>query len=197
MQPQTFVFFGIVGSGKGTQVKLLMDFLKNKDGKGCAYIGTGDIFRKILESSETDFDIQVIKDIVNSGRLMPDDKTNELVAKAVKSQESSEKHLIFDGYPRTVTQSKFFERMLKPLNRGKIKIIYIELSEEEATKRNILRGRSDDTPEGLKKRFAEYRENVIPAMDYFKDKEGYEIYTVNGEQSVEDVHKDIIKALNL
>jgi len=88
-----------------------------------------------------------------------------------------------------------FEEMMKFFKRDAIKIIYIELSEEEATKRNLLRGRHDDTKEGLTKRFNEYKNKVVPAMDYFKDKEGYEIHTINGEQSIEDVHKDIIKAL--
>ena len=70
------------------------------------------------------------------------------------------------------------------------------LSEEEAMKRNLLRGRADDTEEGLRKRFNEYKNNVLPAMNYFKEKEGYEIYTINGEQTIEEVHKEIIKALN-
>jgi hydroxymethylglutaryl-CoA reductase len=46
----------------------------------------------------------------------------------------------------------------------------IEISEKEAMKRNILRGRSDDTEEGLRKRFNEYKNNVVPSMNYFKDK---------------------------
>ena len=79
--------------------------------------------------------------------------------------------------------------------RENIKIIYIELSKEEAMKRNLLRGRHDDTEEGLAKRFNEYENKVIPAMNYFKDTPGYKIYTINGEQSVEDVHKDIINDL--
>ena len=61
--------------------------------------------------------------------------------------------------------------------------------------RNLLRGRSDDTVAGIAKRFDEYVNNVIPAMNYFLDKPGYTIYTVNGEQPVPNVHKDIIKAL--
>ena len=69
------------------------------------------------------------------------------------------------------------------------------MGKEEALKRNLLRGRADDTVEGLAKRFDEYVTNVVPAMDYFKDKFNYKIYTINGEQSVEDVQKDIIKAL--
>ena len=84
---------------------------------------------------------------------------------------------------------------MKWYKRDDVKIIYIEVGKEEAMKRNLLRGRHDDTPEGIEKRFNEYINSVIPAMNYFKDKENYKIYTINGEQSVENVHKDIIKAL--
>lgn len=193
MQPQTFVFFGIVGSGKGTQVKLLMEFLKKKDGREQLYVGTGEIFRKILESGSED--ASGLKELVHSGKLISDEITNNLVEKKVNSELTPEKHLIFDGYPRTLGQSKYFEELLASKKREGVKIIYIELSEAEATKRNLLRGRHDDTEEGLKKRFDEYKNNVIPAMSYFQGKNGYEIYTINGEQSVEDVHKEIINKI--
>ena len=62
-------------------------------------------------------------------------------------------------------------------------------------KRNLLRGRADDTEEGLAKRFNEYVNNVVPAMNYFEDKDGYEIYSINGDQSIEAVHQDIINKL--
>jgi len=197
MQPQTFVFFGIVGSGKGTQVKLLQEYLKNKGGKEAVYIGTGEIFRKILESPGDDPNTKFVKEIVNSGKLIPDGRTNEIVQESLRTKFSPDRHLIFDGYPRTVPQSQEFENMMKSYGCENVKIIYIELSEEEALKRNLLRGRHDDTPEGLAKRFEEYRNNVIPAMNFFKGKAGYEIFTINGEQSIEAVHQDIIKALNI
>ncbi len=192
---QTFVFFGQVGAGKGTQVKLLQDLIAKK-GDSCVYIGTGEIFRKIANSTEDNEDTKRVQAILNTGKLMPDDETNDLVSKAMKTEILGDKHVIFDGFPRTVYQSKFFEEKMQVHKREDIKIIYIELSEPEAMKRNLLRGRADDTEEGLRKRFDEYVNNVVPAMNYFKDKAGYTIYTINGEQSVEDVHKDIIRALN-
>ena len=93
MQPQTFVFFGIMGSGKGTQVKLLIDFLKAKEGKECVYIGTGDIFRKIVSSSEDNLDIRAVKELLDSGKLIPDEMTNKLVSDAIKLQVSSDKNV--------------------------------------------------------------------------------------------------------
>jgi len=195
METQTFIFFGQVGSGKGTQVKLLMDFLKAKDNKECVYAGTGDGFRKLLETNN--YTSSLVKDSLLRGELQPDFLTTSIFTSILIQTLTGERHLFADGYPRTISQSESFEAMMKFYGRDNIKIIYIELSEEEATKRNLLRGRADDTEEGLRRRFNEYKNCVLPAMNFFKEKESYEIYTINGEQLIEDVHKDIIKALNL
>jgi len=194
MQAQTFVFFGQVGSGKGTQVKFLADFLKGHDRRECVQTSTGNEYRKLMESEN--YIGTLVKDSVIRGELQPDFLTNAIVTNILTLSLSPEKHLIADGYPRTLIQSETFEAMMKFFKREDVKIIYIEVGKEEAIKRMMLRGRHDDTKEGIAKRFDEYKNNVIPAMNYFKDKTSYKIYTINGEQSVEDVHKDIIKALN-
>lgn len=187
----TFVFFGIVGSGKGTQVKLLQEHLE-KRGEQVAYIGTGEIFRKNPEIKE------MIKEILNRGQLVPDAVTNQVVREALSAESDlANKNIVFDGYPRTVPQAAEFEKMIQKYDRNEIKIIYIELSETEAMRRNLLRGRHDDTEAGLKQRFAEYRNKVVPAMEYFRGKPGYEILTINGEQTIENVHQDILKNLKI
>ena len=191
---KTFVFFGIVGSGKGTQVKLLTDYLRGHDGRECVYAGTGEGFRAIVNSDSYAGDL--LKEKMHKGELIDDFFANSIIANILSSKISPEKNLILDGYPRTVEQSQVFETMMKFFKHEDVKIIYIELGETEAMKRNLARGRADDTPEGITQRFKEYVNNVIPAMNYFKGKAGYTIYTVNGEQSIEAVHADIIKALN-
>lgn len=193
MESQTFVFFGIVGSGKGTQVKLLMDFLKQKDGKETVYAYPGNEYRALIESGS--YTGSLVKDSYTKGHLQPDFLTDSIVTNILTSSLTPEKHLIADGYPRTLVQAESFEEMIKFFKRENVKIIYIELGKEEAMKRNLLRGRADDTKEGIEKRFDEYINKVVPSMNYFKDKGGYTIYTINGEQSIENVHKDIIKEL--
>ncbi len=187
------LFFGQVGSGKGTQAKLLADFLKKKDGLDSVYAGTGEGFRKLIESKN--YTANLVQEYLNRGELVPDFLTDAIFLNMLINNLSDQKNLITDGYPRTTPQSLVFEEMMKFFKRDNIKIIYIELSEEEAMKRNLLRGRHDDTKDGLIKRFNEYKNKVVPSMNYFSNKEGYEILTVNGEQSIEKVYQDIIKAL--
>jgi len=193
MQPQTFIFFGIAGSGKGTQVELLINVLKKQDGRECLFTSTGNEYRKLIKSGN--YTSTLVKDSVTRGVLQPDFLTTTLFTNILISDLIADINLIADGYPRTMVQSESFEAMMKFYKRNDIKVIYIEVGKEEAIKRMMLRGRHDDTKEGIAKRFDEYKNNVIPAMDYFKGKKDYTIYTINGEQSVEDVHKDIINKL--
>lgn len=195
MQEYTFVFFGIVGSGKGTQIELLTNFFKSKYSIDTVYAYPGSEYRKLTEGGN--YTGSLLLESLNRGELQPDFLTNAIVVNILSSSLTKDKALIFDGYPRTIIQSEILEQIIEFYNRKNVNIVYIKLSEEEAMKRNMLRGRSDDTKEGLKRRIQEYINNVIPAMDYLKNKNKYTIHTINGEQSIEDVHSDIIKSLEL
>lgn len=195
-KPYTFIFFGIVGSGKGTQIELLQKYLKEKnpDAK-IAVAYPGSEFRKIIEKGS--YTGKLVKETLEQGWLQPNFLTISLFTDILIDNLDEETNLIVDGFPRTVTQSEVLEAAMDFYKRSDMKIIYIQLEKEEAMKRMKLRGRSDDTDEGIAKRFDEYVNNVVPAMYYFKDKGGYTMYTINGDQSIEDVHKELIQTLGL
>lgn len=195
-QPLTFVFFGIVGSGKGTQVKLLEKYLLDKKlASHITFASPGEGFRKIV--SDGLYTGQIVKTTLEKGYLQPDFLTNGLTVSALAFNIQENSCLIADGYPRTIAQSELLEQILAYYGRTDVHIVYIELTKDEATKRMKLRGRADDTDEGIAKRFDEYVNNVIPSMKYFEGKDGYSMHTINGAQSIEAVQQDIIKELGI
>ena len=193
-KPQTFIFYGIVGSGKGTQVELLQKYLKeNHISDDVLFISTGNEYRKLIGSNN--HTSRIIKENLEKGFLQPDFLTTSILVSVLTTNIKEGTTLITDGYPRTLAQSEAFNDAMKFYGRDDVKIIYIELNKEEAIKRMKLRGRSDDTDEGIANRFDEYMNNVIPSMNYFKDKVGYTIFTVNGDQKIEEVHEEIINKI--
>lgn len=194
--PQTFVFFGIVGSGKGTQIELLQKYLKEKNmAEDVVFASPGIAYRKLIADGH--YTGQIVKTSMDKGYLQPDFLTIGLVTSHLAFSMTEDAWIMADGFPRTIAQSEALEKILKYYSRDTAHIVYIELSKEEATKRMKLRGRSDDTDEGIAQRFDEYVNNVIPAMNYFKGKDGYKMHTINGEQTIEEVHQDLIKSLGI
>lgn len=194
-QGKTFIFFGIQGSGKGTQIKLLKNVIKEKDGAESLHMSPGVGYRAMVSSDS--YISSLVKDSINRGELQPNFLTTTLATNILIDSLSLDKNLFFDGYPRNHSQAVSTEEMMKFFGRQDVKIVNIKISKEEAIRRNMLRGRDDDTEDGLARRFAWYFEEVVPLLEYFESKEGYEILNINGEQSIEEVHKDIIKALNI
>lgn len=194
MQPETFVFFGIVGSGKGTQAKLLMDRLKEKGGD-TLYIYPGNEFRKML--AEPGYTNGLVKEIYDRGALQPLFLTTWVFSDMLVKQFGPGKHLLVDAFPRDLDQARAFESAMEFYARTNIHIVYIKVSKEEAVRRMKLRGRSDDSDAGIEQRFREYENKVVPSMEYLRSKPGYTLHEINGEQSVEAVYGDIIKALGL
>lgn len=194
MEAKTYVFFGIVGAGKGTQIELLKQDLAAIDGRAIVYAYPGSEYRKI--TSGTTYTGSLIKDKLDRGELQPDFLTIAIFSNKLISELTPESHLIADAYPRTPGQTEAFVAAMQFYKRTSVEIIFIEVSKEEVIKRMKLRGRSDDTDEGINRRFFEYETNVLPALEALKGY-GYTLHKINGEQSVEAVHSDIKTALGL
>src|SRR5664279_4914425 len=110
------IIIGIQGAGKSTQGNLLNEKLK------VPYLSTGHMFRD-LAKEHTPLG-RYIKETMNAGYLIPDDKTMEIVSEYL-SRPEYEAGYILDGFPRTVNQAKKFKN-------GIDKVFYLEVSDKEA-----------------------------------------------------------------
>lgn len=94
-----FIFLGPPGAGKGSlAVKVAEDYK-------IPHISTGDIFRANIKN-QTPLGIKV-KAIIDSGSLVSDDLTCELVKDRI-SQPDCKNGFILDGFPRTIPQAEMF-----------------------------------------------------------------------------------------
>ena len=194
MKHKAVLFFGIVGAGKGTQVAFLQDYL-NDQNQPSLYIYPGDKYREI--SSQDTYISERVKKTQESGNLQPDALTDALVIGSIVEQYTGKEMLILDGYPRSLPQSETLTEMMDFYNIEEVTVVLINISEEEAVKRMMLRGRSDDTETGIQKRINVYKDQVYPSLEHLQSLMKVTTHTINGEQTVEEVHADIKKALEL
>src|SRR3972149_5406849 len=165
------VLIGIQGSGKATQGNLLSKQL------GIPYLSTGHIFRQ-LAKEKTKLG-HYIKVVINTGLLVPDEKTIEIV-NTYLSRPEYRKGYILDGFPRTIIQAKKFSNNVH-------KVIYLEIPDKEAIYRLVYRNselREDETIPAIKKRIEAFKKFTIPVLNYYR-KEG-KLAEIDGTQSIEE-----------
>ncbi len=126
---QNIVLLGPPGSGKGTQAKLLSKCL------GYHHISTGDLLRKAIEQKG---DIgSNVEALLSSGRLVPDDMVMEIVTQEYDHYLSIKSGFIFDGFPRTLGQSRALSDMLSA-REGQIDCLIKLDASDDIIKQRIL-----------------------------------------------------------
>jgi adenylate kinase family enzyme len=193
MDLQTFIFIGRSGCGKGTQVEMLRKYIEERDDekRPIYYLETGARFRDFL--SKDGYSNKLAKEIAERSELQPSFLAVWMWSNNFLENLKGGEHLFIDGTPRTLPETYILETALGFYKRGRAKIIYINVSREEAAKRLDLRGRSDDKKNGdIEKRLNWFDSDVVPAVMYLSQSKNHDFYDINGEQSVEDVHKELI-----
>jgi adenylate kinase family enzyme len=194
MSPLTVAFFGISGSGKGTQCDLLETYLREKDaGRAVVRPEMGSLLRDFMQSGTSL--ATYTGDIVNSGGLVPSFIPIHLLTGVLNRSFDGTQHLILDGTCRRPDQSRAVDDMMRLWKRPDLQAIVLKLSKGTAKKRLIARGRVDDaTDEALNNRFAWYEEHVVPSIEELRTL-GWAIHEIDGEADIETVFKNIVAAL--
>jgi adenylate kinase len=192
---ETFIFIGASGSGKGTQVALLKEELQKKDPAApIFYLQTGQYFREFIKQDT--LAARIAKHAIDNGERAPDFLAMYIWSKVFVENLIGNEHLIIDGSPRSVNEAKNLDIALKFFKREHPAVIYIHVSRkwsfDHLMERAVKEGRVDDTAESINKRLDWFERDVVPAIEKFRRDRDYDFVEVNGEQTIEAVHRDIM-----
>ena len=184
------IFFGPPGAGKGTQAKHLIKKLQSFQ------VSTGDMLRdEIQKNSEIG---KKIVEHMNDGRFVSDEIVNSLIEKVVFDPDRKNK-LIFDGYPRSLTQAKNLENLLKETNQKINFVFFLNVNKETIIKRieqrKTIENRSDDDLNTIIKRYDKYMETTKPVLDFYSKNSNF--YELDGRSKIEEITAKINNFMNV
>lgn len=195
-KPQTFIFFGRSGCGKGTQAKLIKEYLEKLDsGQETLYVETGAKFREFV--ARNNHSSLLVKAVIDAGNLLPAFLPIWLWTDFFINNLKGDEHLVLDGLSRRAIEAPVLDSAMRFYNRERPYVILINVSEKWAKERLLARGRHDDSGTDIDRRFSWYKSDVMPTLEFFRNNPYYKFIEVNGEQMIEEVHRDIIAHTNI
>ena len=184
------IIFGPPGAGKGTQAKILVSKLNSFQ------VSTGDMLRDEIKK-ETEIGKKIIKNM-NDGKFVEDEIVNKLLEKTIFDIKKKNK-LIFDGYPRTISQAQNLEMLLNKSDQRIDYVIFLNVKKDSIIKRiekrKILEKRSDDDASTILKRYDTYMEITKPVLDYFSKNKNF--HEIDGSLEINDISQKIEEILHL
>jgi adenylate kinase len=204
------VIFGPPGAGKGTQSKYIVKKFN------LFQLSTGELLRnEIINKTQLGLNIS---STMNSGNLVSDNIVSDLIEKYISNNNFNDR-LIFDGYPRNISQAENLNLLLKKYNK-KLDLVLklsvpIDIIKKRITGRSIcsicgkiyneffnpapinanccsskyLQKRTDDTLDIAISRYENYEKNIKPVTDFYKETKLLKV--VNGETSIMAITKEI------
>jgi adenylate kinase len=213
-KPINFILIGPPGCGKGTQAKLLADKFNLE------YIGSGDVLRKHIKIN--DFTGKKLANIMNNGGLVPSFVIIKVFGDEIERiKKQRVKGFVLDGWTRIIYEAILIDEALDWYELKNTKIVLIKISAKESfnrlTKRRQCKNckklipwigdykkikkcdvcggelitRIDDNINSIKKRLEEYKNKTQKSINYYRKQK--RLIEINGEQSIENVFKDILK----
>jgi adenylate kinase len=184
------ILFGPPGAGKGTQARYLVNKI---DG---FQISTGDLLRDEIKK-DTEIGKKIIKNM-NDGKFVSDEIVNDLIKNIILDPRKKSK-LIFDGYPRSISQAKNLDFLLNESNQKIDCVFFLNVDKDtiikRIEKRKILEKRSDDDLDTILKRYDTYMKTTKPVLDFYSKNSNF--YEIDGGQEINQITRKIEAFLNL
>ena len=192
------------GAGKGVVSNYLIEKYN------FTHLSAGDLIRNEIKTNPS------LKKIVAQGKLIDDSIINDLIDKYVK--EIKDKNIIFDGFPRTMSQVSAFEEILNKNNIKIDKLVHINIDKEIVVQRitgrvmcencnhifnkyidNVLDvcpdcngklySRSDDNLETYKNRYEVYINETYPVYEHYKDV--FNTFEIENNAGINEVYDQV------
>ena len=184
------ILFGPPGAGKGTQAKYLVIKLNSFQ------ISTGEMLRnEIKKNSEIG---KKITNSMNEGKFVNDEIVNKLIKETIFDPQKKNK-LIFDGYPRSLSQAKNLDLLLKNSDQKIDLILFLNVNKDtiikRIEKRKILEKRSDDASNTILKRYDTYMETTKPVLDFYSEKANF--HEIDGALEIDEITAKIDTLINV
>ena len=180
--PKVFFVLGGPGAGKGTQcTKLSSEY-------GLLHLSAGELLREERNSGSSQGEL--IESIIKEGKIVPSSITVALIEKAIKNSKAN--RILVDGFPRNMENLNTWNDLMKGRMETK-SCIFIDCPESELERRilqrGLMSGRSDDTKETARKRFATYKESTLPVVEHFTCSK--QLISIRGDQTEGDVWSEL------
>ena len=187
-RPADIILYGGPASGKSTQAELLAKKLK------AVHMNMGGLLRDEIEhggSKAVD-----IKKYMNAGKLVPERISSILAQEFIKKVHRGTR-IVFDGYPRRMLQVKIIEPAIAKAKRHAL-FVFIDLpvkvAKDRIAKRAKVEKRPDDAnPKVIDDRIYYFHKNSKPILKFYRS--SGQLITINGDQTVATIQRDIIKAI--
>ena len=183
------ILFGPPGAGKGTQARYLVKKLNNFQ------ISTGDMLRDEIQKN-SEIGKKIIKDM-NDGKFVNDEIVNTLIENVIFDPQKNNR-LIFDGYPRSLSQAKNLDRLLTKSNQKIDFIFFLNVNKDtiihRIKKRKILEKRADDELDTILKRYDTYMETTKPVLDFYSENSNF--HEIDGSHEIEQITNKINTFIN-
>ena len=174
------ILFGPPGAGKGTQARYLVKKLNNFQ------ISTGDMLRDEIQKN-SEIGKKIIKDM-NDGKFVNDEIVNTLIKNVIFDPQKNNR-LIFDGYPRSLSQAKNLEQLLIKSNQKIDFIFFLNVNKDTIIKRieqrKVIEKRSDDELDTIIKRYDTYMNTTKPVLDFYSNNPNF--YEIDGSSKIEEI----------
>ncbi|RPG96483.1 MAG: adenylate kinase [Candidatus Pelagibacter sp. TMED239] len=184
------ILFGPPGAGKGTQAQNIVEKFN------LIQISTGDLLRNEIKN-KTDIGME-IEDTISKGDFATDEIIDRLLKNKVTNSDIKNK-IIFDGYPRSLSQAKNLDLLLNNSNQKIDFIFFLNVNKEtiikRIEKRKILEKRSDDNLNTILKRYDTYMETTRPVLDFYSKNQNF--YEIDGSEEIDVISSKIEQILRV